>query len=457
VPLSRRKILAILLLSGSCAVISLAQKPTLNEVIDTYVQPYVRSGNFSGVVLVQRDGRSVFSRAFGFADRDRHQPNTMATRFHIASVSMQFTAAAILRLVDKRQLSLDDRVGAYIPGTPGGEKITIRDLLIQRSGLPDINNLADYDEVLQHHQTPASLVAKIAGQPLLFEPGTKYLHEEHSAYNVLALIIEKKTGLPFSAALQHLVFQPLGMSDSGADDDSQTHAKHIARGYTPDGTYGLKPAPAIHWSGKTGNASVYTTAPDEAKWIDALFQGKALSRTSRGLILDSSIPVGYGWFRRQNKRFNQTAYYMNGRSPGFGSFALYLPQPQLTVVVLSNVYSTAPTNIGYDIAALTLELPYQAFSPRDPAPEAAELRTCTGTFQFGPDFYVPNAQVSVVTKGDELSLVWPSGDAAALIPVARDRFIDRSYWEDVAIERDSTGTPVALKYDRFEGSATGSN
>jgi len=160
-----------------------------------------------------------------------------------------------------------------IPGIPGADKITVRDLLTERSRLPDIKALPRYDDVLQHHRTPASLVAKIEGQPLLFPLGSKFLHEEHSAYNLLALIVEKKTGLPFAAAVERLVFRPMGLTASGIDDDSPIHSTRVAKGYEPEGVYGLKPATSIHWSAKTGNASVYTTASDEARLVDALFRG----------------------------------------------------------------------------------------------------------------------------------------------------------------------------------------
>jgi CubicO group peptidase (beta-lactamase class C family) len=112
---------------------------------------------------------------------------------------------------------------------------------------------------------------RIEGRPLLFEPGSKFQHEEHSAYNLLALIVEKKTGLPFATAVDRLVFRPMGLSASGVDDDSMTHASHMAAGYEPEGTYGLRRANAIHWPAKTGNASVYTTADDKARRVDALF------------------------------------------------------------------------------------------------------------------------------------------------------------------------------------------
>ena len=351
-------------------------------------------------------------------------------------------------------IRLDERVGDFVPGIQGAEKITIRDLLTERSGLPDINALPDYDVLLRHHQTPASLVAKIEGRPLLFEPGAKFLHEEHSAYNLLALIVEEKSGLSFAAAVERLVFRPLGLKGSGVDDDANTHTTRMAKGYEPEGTYGLKLSEAIHWSGKTGNASAYATAADEARWVEALFNGRFLSAASRKAVLDTSIPVGYGWFKGENKRFGKTAYYMNGRSPGFGSFVVHMTDPEMTVVVLGNIYSSATATIGYDIAALTLGLPYEPVHFEDRALSPAELKSYTATFQFGPDFYQANAEVTVIVQGQELLLRWPSGSVSVLIPVGRDHFIDRSYWQEVRIERDASGKPAALDYDRFRGEAT---
>src|SRR5207237_7535937 len=242
-------------------------------------------------------------------------------------LSMQFTAAAAFRLVDEGQLSLDTSVGEFVPGIKGAEKITVRDLLTERSGLPDINGLPDYNDILRQHQTPASLIAKIDGKELLFEPGTKYLHEEHSAYNLLALIVEKKTGLPFAAAVEKLVFRRAALQASGIDDDSNATAAKMALGYQPAGIYGIDRARVIHWSGKTGNASVFTTAGDETKWLEALFGGRLLSSSSREAMLDTSLEVGYGWFKRASKRFGETVYSMCGCTPGFDSF-LACRQPE---------------------------------------------------------------------------------------------------------------------------------
>ncbi len=150
------------------AGIGIAQSNSTAAAIDAYLEPYVHSGNFAGDVLVERNGKIVFEKSYGYANREDRLPNTPRTRFHIASLSMQFTAGAVLRLVDMGAISLEEPVGTFVPGIPGADRITIRDLLTERSGLPDINSLPNYDDILQHHQTPATLVAQIEGQPLLF-------------------------------------------------------------------------------------------------------------------------------------------------------------------------------------------------------------------------------------------------------------------------------------------------
>jgi D-alanyl-D-alanine carboxypeptidase len=448
------KRLAIGLGAALCAGEIFAQSNSVGAAIDTYIQPYVRSGNLMGDVLVKRKGKVIFEKAYGFSDREHRVSNIAQTRFHIASMSMQFTAATILLLADAGSIRLDDPIGDLAPEINGAKRISIRDLLTERSGLPDINALSDYDEILQHHQTPASLVNKIAARPLLFEPGSKFLHEEHSAYNLLALIVEKKTGLPFADAVERLVFKPTGMSASGMDDDSEPLGSHMAKGYAPEGASGLKLANPIHWSAKTGNASAYATAADEARYVDELFHGDQLTASSRNAVIDSSITVGYGWFKRLDKRFGETTYYMSGRAPGFASFVLYLPNSRTTVVILSNIYSSATTTIGYDVAALSLGLPYEPFRVLESSPGESEFHTCTGSFLFGADFYQPNATLTSIVDDGELHLRWPSGEITSLIPVGRDHFIDRSYWVDVKIERNASGRPFMLFYDRFQGNAT---
>jgi D-alanyl-D-alanine carboxypeptidase len=137
----------------------------------SYAEPYIKSGNFSGSIVVVQDGKILLRDSFGFSDITRQTPNRVDTKFHMASLSMQFTGATVMRLVEKGKLSLETRASEIVPDVPNGQKNTVRQLLQQNSNLPDANDLADYDALLASHQTPETLVQFIRGRPPLGEPG----------------------------------------------------------------------------------------------------------------------------------------------------------------------------------------------------------------------------------------------------------------------------------------------
>jgi len=319
--------------------------------IEAYVKPYVDTRNFSGVITVAKANRAIFAKSYGSSDFVGGVPNRLDTRFHIASMSMQFTAAAALRLVQAGKLSLDEPVSSFVPDLPNGGKITIRHLLTQTSGIRDINGLPQYDDLLKSHQTPLALVDKIRGLPAEHEPGT-FGREEHSAYNLLALIIERRTGLPFATAVKHLVFGPLQMADSGIDDDDLRAGPEFAVGHAPRGTQEVEPAERIHWSAKAGNASAYTTAGDELRFVRGMFDPRFLRADLRDAVFDLSSRVGYGWFKSNSTRFGQPVYSMNGRAPGFASALIYVPREQLAVVAFSNIYASFTSDIAGDVPPL---------------------------------------------------------------------------------------------------------
>ena len=424
-----------------------ATKPAMAPAIEQYVAPYVDTRNFSGVILVAKRGTPVFARAYGYSDRERRTPNSLTTRFHVASMSMQFTAAAALRLVNAGKLSLDTPVSKVVADYPNGGAITVRNLLTQTSGIADINAQESYSEILKSHQTPLSLVTSVRGLPPLRKPGT-FEREEHSAYNLLALIIERRTGLPFAKAVQQLVFRPLGMRDSGIDDDSAI--RNVASGYQPKGLYDLERADRIHWSAKAGNGSAYTTAGDELKFVRGLYRDDFLKPELRDTMFNLDARVGYGWFKSNSSRFGQPVYSMNGRAPGFASAMAYLPNEQLFVAAFSNIYASVPADMAYDIAALALGKPYEKLSLQTKT-DLASLAGLPASFRFPKDFYQPDAVVKVEAADGSAMLHWPSGDSSVLIPTSKDHYIDRNYWVAVEVLRDSAGKITQLKYDRFSG------
>lgn len=435
------RILTVLLILAGAPHAQTANK------FEHFIQPYVASNNFSGNVLVEHDGKVVFQRSYGYFDREHKRANKDTTQFHIGSVSMQYTSAAILRLIEQHKLTLETTIGNLLPNTPDAEKITVSDLLLQQSGLDDINSHSDYGEVLQHHQTPTSLVAHIEGHSLLFPPGTKHVSEEHSAFNVLALLLEKKTGRAFPEAIEEVLLRPLGLNATYADDDGTGHPS-AAHGYQPNAVADLEPAPAIHWSAKVGNASIVTTTSDQLRLVHALFDGNVIISRLHRRLLETTPRAGYGWFRSESKEFGAPMYYMNGRSPGFASYVLHVPREALTVIVFSNIYCSSPSDIGDGLARIALGLPHQTFHPLAKAPKAIKQSL---HFRFPVDFYQPNAEMTMFSRNGDTFLRWPSGQLSPLIPTGANEWVDRAYWEPVRLDRNLSGVPVALYYDRFRG------
>lgn len=422
------------------------------QAIDSYLKPFVDTNNFSGSVLVTKKGSVVFERSYGFSDRESHVRNRVDTRFHIASMSMLFTAFAAMRLAEQNKLTLDEPVGDIVSDLPNGDRITVRELLEETSGLPDANDLPNYDALLRAHQTPDSLVQQIRGLKPLADPGGKNTHEEHSAYNVLALIIERETGLPFAQAMQKLVFDPAGLPNSGADDDGPIGGR-VAVGYNVFGEFGLKRADAIHWSAKTGNGSDYSTVADISKWFNEFLDDKLLSAESRAAILATDkTDVGFGWDEKGfNQRFNETLYLSSGRSPGFSSVMLYLPNEGVTVIVLTNVEHALDVLIGENIASIVVGTPYNPFADSPVSLTMQQRQQLSGQFKFGPDFYRPNATLALRNTPQGLVLEWPGGPEDPLLSTGADTFIDRYYWLRGAVVQDADGRPLELMYGKFQG------
>jgi len=248
--------------------------------------------------------------------------------------------------------------------------------------------------------------------------------------------------------MQRLVFQPFGMRNSGIDDDHPLKGA-VAHGYQVTGTFGLKPAPTFHWSAKPGNGSAFTTAADEWKWLQAIVHGPLLSESSRKAMLETEN--GFGWVRskKQSLRLGESVLISNGRAPGFSAILEYLPADNLAVIVLTNIEHDANPLIIPELTAMVKGKPYKAF---DYKPVAADVAGRPGgDFAFGPDFYRKSATLTLVTDEKGTTLYWPGGPEDPLLPIAKDKFMDRYYWNPVSVERGTDGKAIALDFNSFRG------
>lgn len=298
----------------------------------------------SGVAVARREGVIVAERAGGSADRDLGLACTPETRFQIASVSKHFTAAAVLLLASQSRLSLDDPVTRWFCGCPADwQAITLHHLLTHTSGLAHLDDLPDLD--LYRPVDPARELAIFQQHPLLFAPGCRYRYSS-PGYTLLAWIVEKTSGQPYSGFLAGRVFAPLGMTSASAGD--QPAGPGMARGY-----YAGEPVPSFDLATiGIGAGDIWCTAADLLRWDEAVASGELLPARLREAMLTphalagtagspegwSLTGYGYGW--QTGTITGRRAYFHTGQNSGYLAVNAWLPDEQVTLAVLSNDQAT---------------------------------------------------------------------------------------------------------------------
>ncbi|MDQ6801424.1 MAG: beta-lactamase family protein [Acidobacteriota bacterium] len=403
-------------------------------LIDARVRDYVGAGLFSGVVLVSKGDAVVYEKAFGYADRTFRVPNTIHTKFHIASVSKPITAAAVLLLAERGKLSLDDHVSKSVPDFPNGDRITIEEVLTHYSGLADASSTPEYNDWSRFPQTPSSLVEKLAKMPMRSEPGRKYAYS-NSNYHLLALIIEKTSGRSYGDFLDENVFKPLGMTSTAHHGDEKTIVDGLATGYLPKDADAFEKPPYFDWTAKTGNGSLYTTAGDLLKFHRALQQGKLLNPetvTASYGFGRKDRSVGMFWFRREQG--GHRSVYVGGSSPGFKAHLERFVDDDVAVIILANIYLASPTPMAADISEILWNpKPKLEAVPKPIAASAEALQRVAGTYQFDSNFYQPNVRARIEKRDKFLMMVYPTF-SVPLTPIASDEYFDRFYWSFVRFE-----------------------
>ena len=426
-----------------------AADPSLERKVDAYLAPLLATNNFSGTVLVARGDQIVFQKGYGEASIEHHVANTPSTVFQLASVSKPFTSAAIMLLQEQGKIDLKAPLTAVLPDYPAGRKLTIHHLLTHTSGIPNINNFDEYDEIQRRPQTPEQLVALFKDKPLEFEPGARYSYS-NSNYNLLALIIEKVSGRDYGTFLADSIFSKLGLEQTGHHGSAAQIIPGAASGYAPAGATGLERATYVDWSVKTGNGSLYSDAAGVARFFRAVHAGNLLAPQSLAASFTPHTPnVGYGWFL--TKANGREIHHANGRSPGFAAQADYYVKDGVSVVVLANTYVSVTTEIARAVGALYFGEPVKPMPAlKADRLEAKHVAALVGQYQFGPDYYVPDALMTVRERDGQLETavqdyVFP------LVQISPSRFLMRSFWIPADFTLGTDGKATELTIDGHKG------
>ena len=248
---------------------------------------------FSGAVLVAKDGRVLFSRAYGLADRNRRIPNTLRTRFRIGSMNKMFTAVAILQLVEAGKVKLTAPLGKYLPDYPNRDvatKVTIHHLLTHTGGTGDIFG-PDFDAHRKELRALADYVKLYGKRGLEFEPGSRWAYSNYG-FILLGVVIEKVTGQSYYDYVQAHIYAPAGMTRSGSLPENQP-VPDRSIGYTkPPGTTAWAPnTDTLPYRGTSAGGG-YSTVGDLARFAHALLSHKLLSPDSTKLLITGKVNDG---------------------------------------------------------------------------------------------------------------------------------------------------------------------
>ena len=307
----------------------------MDEILIDYNKPVLPGA----AVMVIKNGEIIFEKGYGLADVEKKIPITAASNFRLASVTKQFTAMSILLLIDRGKLKLETTLQDIFPDFPEyGNNITIKNLLQHTSGLIDYEDLiTDTVTVQVKDKDVLELIMKT--DSTYFQPGRQHSYS-NTGYALLAMIVEKLSGKPFSNFLKENIFQPLEMDNTIAFENNVNEIKKRAYGYTIKDSVAEFTDQSIT-SAVLGDGGIYSSLNDLYKWDQALYTEKLIDKKylteswTRGTTTDEvEFPYGYGW--RLEKYNNNEVVYHTGSTRGFRNIIYRMPEKKFTIVILTN-------------------------------------------------------------------------------------------------------------------------
>jgi CubicO group peptidase (beta-lactamase class C family) len=415
-------------------------KPAIDRLIDSNY----RMQDPGGVVLVAKHDKIIYERAFGMANMELGVPMQTDMLFSIASITKQFTAVAVLQLVQQGKLSLNDSVGKFIPDYPAVSKgITIEQLLTHTAGVPNAVNMQSLQAKLRGWISAQEVLATFKDLPLGFTPGSDWAYS-NSGYQLLGYVIEKISNMPYEEYVTKHLLMPAGMIHSQYGNDMKiVHNRASCYIYT---RMGLENAVNGNVQVAFSAGAIQATIEDFHKWYIALESGKLVSTAllqkawqMKVLPNGKLTNYGYGWF--VGKLNGRQLVDHGGNMGGFMSHAIYFPDESLLVAVFFNFRGKLPEILATQIAAIVTGKPLEL----TPLPVASDiLNEYTGTY--------------VDEKGDEKAIILENGKLyyqrkggprLLMFPVGKDKF----YFDNTSMigemRRNDTGSIIQFDMHTF--------
>jgi len=386
-----------------------------NTKIDQIFHQFDSANSPGCAVAVIHKGKVIHNKGYGFANLEYDIPITSKSIFDIASVSKQFAGLAISMLVQEGKIKPDDDIRKYIPEVPDfGKTITIQHLVHHTSGLRDWPSTLHaagwrWDETFSF----ADILRMVKQQKELdFNPGERYSYS-NTGYNLLAVLVEKVSGISFKQWTQENIFQPLGMNSSAFLDDASRIIKNMAYSYSPADSGYSKAFTALT---AVGSSSLFTSVDDLIIWV--LHFNKQIRekdpvyvRMLEKGLLNNKDTVHYGYGLGLDKRGPHPLISHTGGWAGYRTVITNYPEADLSIIILANRGDFNPSNYAFQIADLFIapvrnkDTPADTIQNLQPVSLDTNLaKKYTGMFRLGESWYVTltleNGQLMTQANGE---------------------------------------------------------
>ncbi len=408
--------------------------------LDQFFDRLAEKNKAMGSLTIAKDGNVLYTRAIGYSQINgtEKKPLTAATRYRIGSITKMFTAAMILQLVEEGKLKLTDTLDKFFPQIPNAKKITIVQILSHRSGIPNVRR--DQNSQGNVNTTPITkdeMLALIAKATPDFEPDSKQSYS-NSGYFLLGLIIEKLTGKPYEEALKERITSKIGLKDTYTATGNIDVNKNEALTYMNLGG-DWKQVPETHPSILFGGGAIVSTPNDLAKFIQALFDGKIVSKENLDQMKTIRDGDGLGLGMEPFTFAGKTFYGHAGGGDNYGAWLSYEPEEKLAVAYTTNAKVYPVVNIVRGVVDIYYNKPFTIPALESIAVSPEVLDKYVGVYSS------PEAPLKWTITRDGGTLFFQPPGAQSAVPLeatAQDKFQIEGA---VVIEFDAAKNQMTIK------------
>ena len=440
-------ILALTFAALPAAAASAISNTELAQYADRLLAETYPADQPGATALIVRNGETVLRKGYGMANLELGVPIQPDMVFELGSITKQFTAAAILMLQERGQLSVDDEITKYLPDYPThGQKITLHHLLTHVSGIPSYTGMPEWRTRVREDLTVQQLIDMFKDKPLEFNPGEKWAYN-NSAYILLGAVIEKVSGKSYEDFVEQEIFAPLGMKRSYYGHQREVVPGRV-EGYDKEGE-GYQIAEYISMTQPYAAGSLLSTLDDLALWAEALAGGKvikkeSLERMTTPAKLTSGQSTKYAYGLGISDEEGTRVIEHGGGIFGFVTDLLHVPDRRLLVIVLSNNTSQDPEALAYRVARKALGRPLE--DRQAVALDPASLDDYVGVYRFN------EALIRAVSReGNKLFSQRSGGEKQEIFPTSRDDFYYADSDSRIRFRRDAQGKITGMDFLRRAG------